>query len=62
MSPRVTVTFSIGRPSRSATIWANVVSCPWPCDSEPVRTIASPDGVISTAPNSCSEIPLVTST
>ena len=62
VSPLSTVIFSTGSPRRSATICAKVVSWPWPCDSEPVRTVASPAGVISTAPNSCSEMPLVTST
>ena len=35
---------SSGRPSRSATIIANVVSWPWPCENEPVRRMASPSG------------------
>ena len=37
-------TFSTGSPSRSAAIIANVVSWPWPCENEPVRTIAPPSG------------------
>ena len=52
VSPLITVTRSTGSPSCSATICANVVSWPWPCENEPVLTIASPSGVISTAPNS----------
>ena len=52
VSPLTTVTFSIGSPSRSAAIIAKVVSCPWPCENEPVRTIAPPSAVISTSPNS----------
>ena len=62
VSPLLTVIFSIGIPSRSDAICANVVSWPWPWENEPVRTIASPVAVISTPPNSLSEIPLVTST
>jgi len=57
-----TVTLSSGMPSRSAAIIANVVSCPCPCENEPVRTIASPSGVISTWPNSVSAMPFVIST
>ena len=49
-------------PVRSDTIWANVVSWPWPWEKEPVRTIAPPSSVISTAPNSPSPMPLVIST
>ncbi len=62
VSPLSTVIFSTGIPSRSAAIWANVVSWPWPWEKEPVRTIASPSGVIATAPYSVSLIPLVIST
>ena len=59
----VTVIFSIGSPSRSAAICANVVSWPWPCENEPVRTIASPvGGDLNRRRTRCSEIPLVTST
>ena len=62
MSPLTTVIFSTGMPSRSEAIIANVVSWPWPWENEPVLTIAEPSAVISTAPNSPSLIPLVTST
>ena len=62
VSPLWTVTFSSGSPSRSATIIAKVVSCPWPCENEPVRTIAPPSGVISTSPSSASPSGLVIST
>ena len=62
VSPLTTRTASTGRPSLSATIIANVVSCPWPCEKEPVRRMASPSGVISTAPNSGSTRPFVIST
>ena len=54
VSPLTTVTFSIGSPSRSAAIIANVVSWPWPCENEPVCTIAPPSDVISTSPYSAS--------
>ena len=54
VSPLTTSIFSIGRPSRSLAIIANVVSCPCPCEKEPVRTIAPPSSVISTSPNSAS--------
>jgi len=43
-------------------IIANVVSWPWPCENDPVRTIAPPSGVISTSPNSVSAIGFVIST
>ena len=62
VSPLITVTRSTGSPICPAAICANVVSWPWPCENEPVLTIASPSGVISTAPNSLSPIPLVIST
>ena len=62
VSPLWTVTFSTGSPSRSAAIIANVVSWPWPCENEPVRTIAPPSRVISTSLNSDSAIPFVIST
>ena len=62
VSPLTTVTFSSGSPSCSAAIIANVVSCPWPCENEPVRTIAPPSAVISTSPNSVSPSPFVIST
>ena len=62
VSPLMTVTWSSGSPSRSATICANVVSWPCPWENDPVFTIAWPSGVISTAPNSSSSTPLVIST
>ena len=62
VSPLRTVTSSTGSPRRSATIIANVVSWPCPCENEPVRAIALPSGVMVTAPNSASSSPLVTST
>jgi hypothetical protein len=55
-----TATFIRARAAR--TIIANVVSCPWPCENEPVRTIAPPSGVISTSPSSASPSGLVIST
>ena len=62
VSPASTWILSRSMPVRSATIWANVVSWPWPWENEPVRTIAPPSSVISTAPNSPSLMPLVIST
>ena len=44
VSPLITVIFSTGIPICSDAICANVVSWPWPCENEPVRTIASPVG------------------
>ncbi len=54
VSPLTTVTFSTGSPSRSAATIANDVSCPWPCENEPVYTSALPSAVISTSPYSVS--------
>ncbi len=54
VSPLTTVILSIGNPSRSPAIIAKVVSCPWPCENEPVCTIAPPSAVISTSPYSSS--------
>ena len=62
VSPLTTVIRTTGIPSWWPAIWANVVSWPWPCEKDPVLTIASPSGVISTAPNSLSGAPLVIST
>src|SRR6266567_852630 len=42
VSPSSTTTSSAGSPSSWATICAQVVSCPWPCDLVPVRRIALP--------------------
>ena len=42
VSPLRKLTDPSGSPSRAATICANVVSWPCPCESEPVRTIAVP--------------------
>ena len=44
VSPSCTSTSSGGMPSSSATIWANVVSWPWPCDLTPSLRIALPVG------------------
>ena len=44
VSPSCTSTSSGGIPSSSATIWANVVSWPWPCDLTPSLRIALPVG------------------
>ncbi len=62
VSPLCTVIFSSGSPSRSATTIAKLVSCPWPWENEPVRTIASPPPVISTSPSSPSPSGFVIST
>ena len=42
VSPSSTTMSSAGMPSSWATIWAQVVSCPWPCVAAPVRTMALP--------------------
>jgi hypothetical protein len=39
-------------PSMSAVIWLNVVSCPWPCGDEPVRTFTFPVGSMRTVADS----------
>ena len=42
VSPVVTWTSSIGTPSSWATICANDVSCPCPCEVSPVETLTRP--------------------
>ncbi len=42
VSPSSTTTSSAGMPSSWLTIWAQVVSCPWPWPRVPVRTMALP--------------------
>ncbi len=42
VSPSSTTTSSAGMPSSCATIWAQVVSCPWPWLLAPVRRSAFP--------------------
>ena len=42
VSPVVTLTRSIATPSSSATIWASIVWCPWPCEVSPVDTTTVP--------------------
>jgi hypothetical protein len=42
VSPSSTTMSSAGMPSSWLTIWAQVVSCPWPCVLAPVRTMALP--------------------
>ena len=44
-----------GTPSRSATIWLNAVSWPWPCALAPVTTSTLPVGSIRTL--ACSQPP-----
>jgi hypothetical protein len=44
VSPWTISTCSIGMPSSSATSWENVVSCPWPWEWEPVKTVTPPVG------------------
>ena len=48
VSPSTTRTEATGTPSSEATIWAMVVSVPWPCDVTPARTVTAPDGSIRT--------------
>ena len=43
-SPQTISTAAGSTPSSSAAICANVVSCPWPCGEEPVRTVTRPSG------------------
>ncbi len=44
VSPCTTSTSSGETPSSSATIWANVVSCPWPWVCTEIRSTAVPVG------------------
>ncbi len=44
LSPCSTSTLSNGTPSWSATIWAIVVTLPWPCGDTPVSTRTVPVG------------------
>ena len=44
VSPWRTTTSSNSTPSRSARIWANVVSWPWPCGEVPVKAVTVPLG------------------
>ena len=55
-------TASMGTPSSSATIIANAVSCPWPCDEVPTMAVTVPSSCTSTDPNSWNVPPAVTST
>jgi len=48
VSPRTTETVANGTPSTDATIWATVVSSPWPCDVTPASTVTAPEGSIRT--------------
>ena len=52
VSPCTIATFSIGMPSRSATSWANVVSCPCPWLWQPVNTSTEPVGLTRTSADS----------
>ena len=52
VSPCITLTSSGWIPSSLATIWANVVSCPWPCVFTLIFRMALPVGWIrSSAPS-----------
>ena len=51
-SPNRSVTASGSTPRPSATICANVVSCPWPCGPEPLYAITLPSGSIATRASS----------
>jgi hypothetical protein len=42
VSPWMISTLAGSTPSRSATTWAIVVSCPWPCGEVPVKTVTAP--------------------
>ena len=52
VSPCTISILSIGTPSLSETTWANVVSWPWPCECEPVKTVTLPVGLKRTSPTS----------
>ena len=45
LSPKRSTTSSMSIPSRSAAIWANVVSWPWPCGEAPLRMTTRPLGL-----------------
>ena len=48
VSPWRTCTSDGLTPRASATIWANVVSEPWPCGETPVEAVTYPDGAMRT--------------
>ena len=52
VSPCEISMFSIGMPSVSATIWAKVVSWPWPWLCEPVKMVTEPVGWTRTSADS----------
>ena len=52
VSPWLISMFSIGRPSRSATNWAKVVSWPWPWLWAPVKIVTDPVGWTRTSADS----------
>ena len=52
VSPWDTSMFSMGMPRESATIWAKVVSWPWPWLCVPVNTVTLPVGCTRTLANS----------
>ena len=45
VSPRTTDTASNGTPSSDATIWATVVSSPWPWEVTPASTVTAAGGI-----------------
>jgi len=59
VSPCTTVTRSMGTCSSSATSWAKTVSCPWPCDAEPVSTVTRPSSATTTSETSSSSMPQI---
>ena len=48
VSPCTTSIRLSSMPSRSATIWAKAVSCPWPWLCVPVKTVMPPVGFTRT--------------
>ena len=48
VSPWTISTSSKGTCSSSAASWAKEVSCPWPWECEPVKTVTFPVGVTRT--------------
>ncbi len=49
VSPQKTWIRSGGTPSRSATIWANAVSLPWPMEVEPAKSDTEPSALTRTS-------------
>src|SRR5712692_8595312 len=59
VSPWTTLTMSMGICSSSATSCAKAVSCPWPCEAEPVSTVTRPSSATTTSETSSSSKPQI---